>query len=373
MLKNNSDNDRTNKKLRPMRIISVEAIKGTEILMQDIFSNTGVILMSKGSKLKKEYKEHLMSLGIKYIYVEDELSQGILMDEMTERQIEDQCQDILRNTIEKYFYSGNAQLESLKNVAEDIISDVLKQQEVMFNIAGIRQNSEGIYSHSVNVCALSVLIALKMKLPRNKIKDIAVGSLLHDIGIKYIEGDIQKIHYTEWTKEQEKEIKKHVVYGYYSVENEEWISAVAKNIILSHHERLDGSGYPFHYTEERIKVGSKIVAVCDEFDRMVYGLYTPKLKVYEAIEAIVAQGGIKFDLKTVKIFNESVAAYPNGTSVLTNEGQTGIVLRQNNKFPTRPVIRILSDADGKTYNNTWIEKDLTKELSLFIQDTVENI
>ena len=56
--------------------------------------------------------------------------------------------------------------------------------------------------------------------------------------------------------------------------------------------------------------------------------------------------------------------------VITNQEETGIILRQNKNLPTRPVIRILKDKNGKKYND-WIEKDLKKELTLFIKDTVE--
>jgi hypothetical protein len=68
---------------------------------------------------------------------------------------------------------------------------------------------------------------------------------------------------------------------------------------------------------------------------------------------------------------EVVAAYPNGTLVITNEGEKGIVLRQNVKCPTRPVLHMISDAHGEKYSS-WVEKDLNKELTLFIRDTIES-
>ena len=123
-------------------------------------------------------------------------------------------------------------------------------------------------------------------------------------------------------------------------------------------------------TDKKIGIEEKIVAVCDSFDRRVYGMQTEKMKVYEVIEYLVGMGGQKFDKKVIDIFNESIAAYPNGTIVITNNGETGIVLHQNKNFPTRPVIRMLKDKNGKKYT-TWIEKDLEKELTLFIKDTIE--
>jgi HD-GYP domain-containing protein (c-di-GMP phosphodiesterase class II) len=172
-------------------------------------------------------------------------------------------------------------------------------------------------------------------------------------------------------EKEQKEIKKHTIYGYSAVEKVEWLSQTSKDIIINHHERLDGSGYPFHIKKDRIRIGSKIAAVCDDFDSKVYGNMTSKMKVHDAIDYIVSQAGILFDFHVVKAFIDSVAAYPTGSIVITNQEETGIVLRQNLQCPTRPVIRIIKNKNGNKPEN-WVEKDLTKELTLFITDTINN-
>ncbi|ROR22145.1 HD-GYP domain-containing protein (c-di-GMP phosphodiesterase class II) [Mobilisporobacter senegalensis] len=354
-----------------MRKISLKALKGNEKLAMDLISESGIILMSKGSTIKKEYISRLKELSIDYLYIEDELSKGVKVDEILEIQIKDQCQKTVKDILERFTYSAASELQTLTCVAEEIILDILEEPEVMYNISGVRKKSESTYAHCVNVCTLSVLVAIKMKLPANKVREIAIGSLLHDIGYNYIAKDYSDVDMSTLNPNEIREIKKHVIYGYSAVEKEAWLSSVSKDIILTHHERIDGSGYPFHLNDDRIKLGSKIVAVCDEFDSKVYGFYTDKLKVHETIEYIMSLSGIKYDFSVVKIFYESVAAYPNGTTVITNEGETGIVLRQNRKCPTRPIIRIVIDKDGNNCNE-WIEKDLTKDLTLFINDTIES-
>lgn len=353
-----------------MRTINVSSIKGNEILARDILSESGIILMSEGTTIKKEYVSKLLELGITNVFVRDELVEGISVDELTEIKIKEQCQNTVKETIEKYFFSDNSELEMLKVVADEIIYDILKEPEVMFNISGVRKKNESVYSHSVNVCALAVLIALKLKLSKDKVRDIAVGSLLHDIGINYLNFDLKNETYESIISNENKakEVKKHVIYGYTSVEKETWLSPVAKDIILSHHERVDGSGYPFKLKSNKIKIGSKIVGLCDEFDHLVYGLYGKKMKVHKAIDYILSQSGTKFDYEIVKLFNESIAAYPTGCTVVTSDKDYAVVLRQNTKCPTRPVIRLISDCNGKVYND-WIEVDLTKKLTLFIEDT----
>jgi len=354
-----------------MRIISLDSVTGKERLAKDLISKSESVLITAGSVIKKEYVKRLKELDIQYVYVEDEIGEGIDLSDSLELQIKEQCQETVKDILQKYAYQNSADLEKIKLVAEEIIHEIMLEPEVIYNLACVRDKSESTYSHSLNVCALSVIIAYKLRLKREKIKDIAIGCLLHDIGFIYIPFDWQDLTLETCTEKEAKEIKMHTIHGYASVDKLKWLSRTSKEIILNHHERLDGSGYPFRLEGSKIRIGSKIAAVCDEFDSRVYGNLTKKLKVHEAIDYIVSQAGVLFDFKIVKAFVASVAAYPTGSIVLTNEGEIAIVLRQNPKCPTRPVIRVIKDSNGNTPRE-WIEKDLTKELTLFIVDTIAN-
>lgn len=354
-----------------MRKVSLRTLRGNEILAMDLISESGIILMAKGNVIKKEYISRLQELSIDYLYIEDQISKGIKVDEFLEMQIKSQCEDKVKDILERFTYTGSAELQTLIGVAEEIILNILEEPEVMYNISGIRERSESTYAHCVNVCTLSVLVSIKLKLPASRVREIAIGSLLHDIGYNYIGKDYSDTDILELSQDEMREIRKHVIYGYSAVEEETWLSSVSKDIILTHHERIDGSGYPFHLGDERIKLETKIVSVCDEFDSKVYGFHTNKMKVHETIEYIMSLSGIKYDFSVVKAFYESVAAYPNGTTVITNQGETGIVIRQNRKCPTRPIVRIIIDRDGNSCKE-WVEKDLTKDLTLFIEDVIES-
>ncbi len=355
-----------------MRKILVKSIKGNEILAKTLLSDMDTVLMPKGTLLRKNYVNKLNELKIDSIYIEDEISQGISEHEITENKIKEQCQDIVAETINRYAYSGNSEFERLKDVVANIIDDMLNQPEVMFNISGVRQKSEDIYAHSLNVCALSVLLALRLDLPKDKINEIAVGSVLHDIGYVNIPiEEIRKENVDDYTEKDIKLLRMHVIHGYSIIENEKWLSRASKEIVLSHHELIDGSGYPMRINGKKMKIGTKIVSICDMFDNLVYGNFVKPMKVYEAFELIVGLGGQKLDMDVVKVFNESVAAYPVGTIVKTNEEEIGIVLKQNSKCPTRPVIRMLKDKEGNSISD-WVEKDLTKKLTLFIKETLDD-
>ena len=355
-----------------MSKIHVADIKGNERLAKDIFFDNNTIILAAGTILKKEYIERLIRLNINEVTIFDDVIKNVQSTEITEDDIKIQCYDMVKKTIDRFRYYGQKQHDSVIKAVEAVVEKVLENEKVLYCVSGLRRKSEDIYSHSVSVCTLSVLIAMQLKLPKDKIYDIAVGSLLHDIGYCLVNVNLDNEKSYKYTNEEKKELKKHVIYGYNAVENENWLSTYTKNIILLHHEACNGTGYPFHLNEEHIKLGCKIVAVADLFDRLVYGSFITKMKIHEAVEYILTLSGVTLSHEVVKIFNATIASYPNGTIVYTSEGDIAVVIRQNYKCPTRPVIRIIEDKSGYKYTN-WIEKDLTQYLTLFITDTLETI
>jgi len=355
-----------------LRRISIKDVKDGDILAKDLFSSSGVVLMSEGTRLKQEYIVRLLELGVKQVWIVEngKKEDTSLSNSLVEEEIKEQCGEMVRNTIEKYTYTANDELKEIVKVADEIIEEVLNEPKVMYSVSCVREKSNALYQHSVNVAALSTLIALRAKLPRNKVKEVTVGALLHDIGYTTISTDVSNLDLETCEEKVRKEVMYHVVYGYTDVEKKDWVSKTVKDIILHHHERMDGSGYPFHKKGKQLKQEVRIVGLCDQFDSMIYGNLMPRYKVRDAMEYIMSQAGVKFDFSLVQLFMESVAAYPIGITVITNEGDTAVVVRQNFKFPTRPVIRLLSDANGVPYGENE-ERDLTKCLTLFITDSVE--
>lgn len=355
-----------------MRRLEISSIKGTEILAKDVYGQNDTILLPAGIQLKKEYIEPLRNMDIFHIYVEDEFSVGVEESKLGEIELKSQCLHKIRETLDRFSFSIRTQADQVNVIAEEVILEVLNNPHVIYNISCVRQKSEDIYAHSLSVCALSVLLAIRLNLSKARVKDIAVGAILHDIGYTCVDVKIYGSNKKNYTPEELREIKKHVIYGYNLVENADWMSAISKEIILYHHETCNRTGYPFRLDGDKLKIGSKIVSVCNAFDNLVYGYRVEPKKVHDAIEYIIGQSGLKYSHQVVKAFNDSVAAFPNGTIVVTSENELGIVLRQNNSCPTRPVIRIIRDKDGNKCND-WKEKNLMHCHTLFITDTVETL
>ena len=347
-----------------MRLCKVDDLKGTEVLAKDVMTLEYKVLLSAGTLLKPEYIEKLKELNIRDVYVKEEVpdaKQVVILKEEVEADFRSKVKSIL----EKHTYSHNEKLMELSQTADYIITNILQEEEVVEKIYDIKERSSDIYEHSINLCSLATLVALRMELSQDTVHDIGVSSLLHDLGLRYLSIPYENQNLDELSESEYAEYKKHPIYGYSALRDENWISEAVKNMILYHHERLDGSGYPLKATD--ISRECRIIQICEAFDDMICGIGCKRMKVYEAVRYLRLNKNIKFDGKIVDILLEFTAVYPAGSVVLTNEGETGIVLYQNKQYPDRPVIRITKDRNGTAVD---VVKDLTEYNDLYI-DKVE--
>ena len=398
-----------------MKKVKVKSLKGNEILALPIVTDGGTVLIHADVELKPELINRAIRLGIKSLYIKDypeevinkenynhivisseddyddvynegqDVSDSECADVKNEKKTEYNnkyienhiykveetainSRTIIKNVLEKHIYRHNSDLKIIGEQAEKIIESFIEEPEVITNITEMRNISTDMYTHCINVCALSTIMALRLKMSEKQVRNISIGAILHDIGLRYIKVPYMNTNETYMNVKDALEYKKHTIFGYSSLQDEGWIPDIAKEIILLHHERIDGKGYPFQHKGDKIKTEVKLVSLCDDFESLISGVGSPKLKIYEAIEYIKANQGIKYDATITDKLLESVAVYPVGINVITSEGEMGVVVRQNHKFTDRPVIRMLKHADGSQYKDD-VEKDLMEYLTLFIVDT----
>lgn len=348
-----------------MKLCKVDQLIGKEILARDVFTTEYKILLSEGTVLKYEYIQKLKELNIRQVYIkEKELDTKTVM--ILKEDVEKTFKSKVKSILERHTYSHNTNLVELCQTADYIITNILEEEEVVEKIYDIKERSSDIYEHSINLCSLATIVALKMGLSQETVHDIGVGCLLHDLGLRYLAIVYDDQDISQLSEKEFAEFKKHPVYAYTALRDETWISNDSKDMILYHHERLDGSGYPLKATD--ISKECRIVQICDAFDEMICGIGCKRKKVYEAVEYLKRNKDIKFDGKIVDILLEFTAVYPAGTIIKTNEGETGIVLYQNKQFSDRPVIRITKDRNGIAVDKV---KDLAEINNVYVEEVIE--
>ena len=348
-----------------MKICKVSQLKGGEVLARAVLTESYQVLLGEGTRLQPEYIKKIRELGIEEVFVETQDSEKVeILREETETQFKQKVRDIL----EHHTYSHNQELSQLSETADSLITSILEEGEVIEQVYDIRERSSDLYEHSISICTLAVLTALKLKMDRNTVHDIGVACLLHDLGLRYLNIKYDNQPMEQLSQEERNEFMKHPVYAYSALKSEKWLSDDVKNMILYHHEQMDGSGYPLH--ARMLTLESRVLNLCDAFDEMICGIGCKRRKVYEAIEELKKYRGVRYDGRILDAFLEFTAVYPAGTFVLTNEGETALILRQNKQSPDRPVLRIVMDKDGNPVTKEVI-KDLLVFTDVFIEKAVE--
>ena len=345
----------------------LEELQENEVLARPLMTWDYQVILSKDTVIRKEYIDRIRDLGIFEVYVkekESSLNEIVILN----NSIKDSIQEKVRDILERHTYHNNEELAELSITADDIISSIMQENRIVDKIFDIKERSTDIYEHSINTCALAIITAIKLGIEKEKIHDIGVGCLLHDIGMRYITVNFNGRKMESFNKQELAEYKKHPVLAYSSLKDEDWISDLSKYMILYHHERLDGSGFPLRIKD--IPLECRIINVCDAFDEMICGITYKQMKTYEAIEFLKNFKNVLFDDKIVDTFLEFTAVYPVGTRIVTNEKETGIVIAQNKNFQERPVIRVLKDKYG---NDVEEEKiiDLVKVHHVFIDKVLD--
>ncbi|EKQ56793.1 MULTISPECIES: HD domain-containing phosphohydrolase [unclassified Clostridium] len=355
-----------------MRVVSVSSLKGNEILGKQIYDEAGRVLLSAGVELKPYFIERIKELGIYSVYIEDDISKNVVIEETISEKTRQMSKHAVKEMIDRHCREGKTDNSSVMNSVNSVIEDILSNKDVLINVAEISASDNNIYSHSVNVCVLATIIGTHMGYNMSKLKDIATAGILHDIGRIKLMNDKKLLSEFKTKEELDEYIEfNHPKVGYEFLGSQQIWNAYVKVTALMHHERSDGSGFPLKLKGDEINQIAKIISICDVFDNMITGRSTNEPKtVYEAIEYLVGMSNIYFDEEIVRKFTMNIAAFPTGSSVMLSSKEKGLVVRQNNSMPMRPVVKVVYDKEGNALLEPY-EVDLLEELTLFITKTCE--
>lgn len=346
----------------------INELTGDEILSKPLMTLDYQIILPEGARLRPEYIEKFQELGVMEVWVTDEFYDESDALEVLKDNILSTVSQKVKDILERHTYQDNDELSELAITVENIMNSILEDKRILEEILNIRQRSSDLYEHSLNVTAFVMLTALKMKLDIKFIMEIGIGSLLHDIGLRYQPIDYFNRKLEDLNPLDVIEYKKHPVYGYEGLKEEDWLSKTSLNIILMHHECLDGSGFPLR--SSHLPLECRIISVCDTFEEMFSGIGCESMKLYEIIEYFKHFKKFRYDEVIVDTFLSFIAVYPTGTRVVTNQGEEAVVVRQNKGFQERPVLRITQNAKGEEVTGIVI-KDLVKVHNIFIEKVLD--
>lgn len=272
------------------------------------------------------------------ILVEDEI------DAATE--VHDLASKAISSLFEEIRLGAEIDGGKVKQAVNGCVDSILRNPDASVWLTRIQAKHEATAQHSLNVSALSIVMAKSMGMSMREMEDVGVCGMLHDVGKTSISGEVLDKK-GPLTAEERAEMQRHARYGRDILLSTTSVMSGAADVAHSHHERPDGLGYPRKLTDDEIPLFAKIVAIAEAYDTMTINQpYRAALSPSDALQELYAQRGKQFDEDLVIRFIDSVGIFPPGSIVEMLNGEVGIVL-SNTSDKLRPRVIMILDAFGE--------------------------
>ena len=348
-----------------MQRVSVGFLEAGMVAARNVHSAEGRLLVTKDTVLSEAMVANIQKTSLGSIYVRNPLFQDIEAEEVVTEDNRRKAVMALKSAITAYQKTKVLDIQPLKKVLRELVVEIIRNRDSMIHQLDMRTYQDYIYAHSVNTCVLSVLIAVNLDYPEGKLTDLALGTMLHDIGMMMLP-DALLMKMGNLTPEESKQVQQHPEDGFNILRTVREIPITVAHIAYQHHERVDGKGYPRNLTADKILEFAKVAAVADTFDALVSDRpYRKGMVPHEAYEVMMALADSYVDRDILHLFLTHVAIYPVGAVVQLDNGQHGVVTKVLPRLQTRPQVRLLTDQQGNLLSEQ-TEIDLTQHLTLMI-------
>lgn len=237
----------------------------------------------------------------------------------------------------------------LEPVVGKMIESVLRNPDALAPLARLKRMEAYATEHAVATAALIIALGRQQEIPQPELEKLALGTLLKDIGQSAIDarlitkpGMLSKSEYTV--------VQSHVEEGLAVLEATSRLSETSVAVVLEHHERYNGCGYPYRMAGDEISLAGRMAAIVDTYDAMTSERpYRPALSPSLALRQLYDQGGTQFDPALIAAFVRTVGVYPVGTLVMMESGHLAVVEEVHHDNLLNPIVRVIYHAARRQY------------------------
>ena len=227
-----------------------------------------------------------------------------------------------------------------QKLVEEISDSVSRNPTALISLARLKVADDYTYMHSVAVCALMVALAKQLGLDEAGTQSAGIAGLLPDLGKALMPMDVLNKP-GKLTDEEFAIIKKHPEEGYKLLKESNCTNVIAHDVVLHHHEKTDGSGYPKRLKDAEISLYAKMGAVCDVYDAITSDRpYKVGWDPAESLRRMAEWANGHFDPTVFQAFVKSLGIYPIGSLVKLKSGRLGLVIEQSPKSLLTPSIKV---------------------------------
>lgn len=331
-----------------MLFVPKDHLKPGMILSKDIVmynNNLCSLLLSKGQILNYTYINKILFHNIPGVYIENDAFNDINVEPVISEELESKALNQINSVFSQFKNStGKLKRTAIKqtsSIVDDLIIELMNKKQLAYNIIEFKNYDDYTYQHCLNVSTLAVSTGISLGLNNYMLHDLGMAGMLHDIGKTLIPLEIINKK-GKLTDEEFEIMKDHPVNAFKLLEH--LVSYDILRGIENHHEKLDGTGYPYGRKAENISLYGKILAVCDVYDALTSDrAYRKTIFPSEVIEYIMAGADTHFDFNILSNFLKNIVAYPLGTFVRLSNDEIGVVINNHSENIMRPTIRIIKD------------------------------
>ncbi len=238
-------------------------------------------------------------------------------------------------------------MKTVKATVSELVANVLHDPEALAWVARIRDRDQYTSEHCLNVGLLAIMFGRYRGASEEDLHRIGVAGILHDVG--KMRTPLEILNKEGRLEGEELQImQRHAAHGRDILIAHRNVAPGAVDVAFSHHEALDGSGYPRGLKANGISELARIVTLCDVYDAMTSDrIYKRGVASLSAMQVLYKLRGSKFDERLTEQFIQCIGIYPPGTLVALTSGEVGIVLGGNRRHRHLPRVLVVRDADGK--------------------------
>lgn len=280
----------------------------------------------------------------------------------TAKQVYQAAKTIVQNAMHDTRLGRAINMDEVNRVVSEMTESVFRNPDALTSLSRLKHFDEYTFYHSVNTSLLAMSLGRDLGFDRSTLHEIGVGTLLHDIGKTKV--PIEILNKPGRFEPHEMEImKQHVLRGVEVLTTTTGLGDTYVRPALEHHERVDGTGYPYRRVKDQLSRFGLMAAVVDIYDAITSDRCYHKGRVaHEALQFLYRlslEGHL--DATLVQRFIRVVGVYPVGSVVELNTGETGIVRQINHHAPLAPVVLLVKSA-GNTLLSHPHELDLSTQI-----------
>lgn len=332
-----------------MLFITKEHLKTGMILARDIYlyssDNFSSLLLTKNQVLNDIYINRIKFHNIPGVYIESEAFEDIIVECNINQKLEAKSLSEIKEVYYKFKNAtGKIDVSTVKQIStivDSLVSEILEKKQLSNNIIEFKSYDDYTYQHCLNVGVLSISTGIALGLSEHMLHELGMAGLLHDIGKMLIPLEIINKP-DKLTKEEFDIMKTHPINSVGQLEY--LVSYDVLRGIESHHEKMDGTGYPYGRKKDNIHLYGKILSICDVYDALTSDRsYRKNCFPSEVIEYLMGCSDTHFDYEILSKFLRTIVAYPIGTFVKLSNEKIGVVVKNFSENIMRPVVRIINE------------------------------